>query len=213
MHAKVAVTLSASQVSLSHDIKLSFACFVLQLGGFVITKQVVHPWVVWLYWTSPMQVRPAKLYTACCVYQLPQMLPQCLPSYVPRGNCNFWGRLAPAEMKAYLKVELNCGWMDRLHISARVALHEAQNALGCRQYPAILTFLFFCSMPSELCSSTNSQMGAGREARTGAQGPTAARLLAMECFSNSAFPVRPFLLKTIATLSLILYQTQRTKVS
>ena len=29
-----------------------------QMGGFVIVKQAVHHWVVWLYWLSPMQVSP-----------------------------------------------------------------------------------------------------------------------------------------------------------
>ena len=30
--------------------------FAMQMGGFVIVKQAVHHWVVWLYWISPMQV-------------------------------------------------------------------------------------------------------------------------------------------------------------
>jgi len=35
---------------------------VFLMGGFVITKQSVQPWVIWLYWISPMQVPPPLLF-------------------------------------------------------------------------------------------------------------------------------------------------------
>lgn len=42
-------------IVVANAVGLMFMLGVFLLGGFVITKQVVHPWVVWLYWISPMQ--------------------------------------------------------------------------------------------------------------------------------------------------------------
>ena len=43
-------------IVVANAVGLMFMLLVFLMGGFVITKQNVRPWVVWMYWSSPMQV-------------------------------------------------------------------------------------------------------------------------------------------------------------
>lgn len=43
-------------IVVANAVGLMFMLLVFLMGGFVITKQSVRPWVVWMYWSSPMQV-------------------------------------------------------------------------------------------------------------------------------------------------------------
>ncbi|KAK9812481.1 hypothetical protein WJX73_003351 [Symbiochloris irregularis] len=42
-------------ITVANAIGLMLMLIILLTGGFVITKQSIHHWVVWLYWISPMQ--------------------------------------------------------------------------------------------------------------------------------------------------------------
>ncbi len=43
-------------IVVANAVGLMFMLLVFLMGGFVITKQNIRPWVVWMYWCSPMQV-------------------------------------------------------------------------------------------------------------------------------------------------------------
>ena len=43
-------------LTIANSVGLMAMLATLLCGGFVITKHSIHPWVVWLYWISPMQV-------------------------------------------------------------------------------------------------------------------------------------------------------------
>ena len=57
----MAICLFRAIGALSRDLVVANACgslallTIMLMGGFVIPKSSVHPWVVWLYWIDPLQ--------------------------------------------------------------------------------------------------------------------------------------------------------------
>ena len=53
-------------IVVANAVGLMFMLLVFLMGGFVITKQNVRPWTVWLYWSSPMQASSPSLTVTKC---------------------------------------------------------------------------------------------------------------------------------------------------
>ena len=57
----MAICLFRAIGALSRDLVVANACgslallTIMLMGGFVIPKSSIHPWVVWLYWLDPLQ--------------------------------------------------------------------------------------------------------------------------------------------------------------
>lgn len=59
-------------IVVANAVGLMFMLLVFLMGGFVITKQSIQPWVVWMYWVSPMQVLSHQALAHDILFTTPQ---------------------------------------------------------------------------------------------------------------------------------------------